>query len=190
MKIKSQRSIDRKPLILSLLIFLICVFAGYGIYAHYARIWPFATQAVKSDTSAVEPEYSPNDPKNKSGQSSSLDRGDTVVKDTAGEDASVDTSSSTLSSPKGMIVVSSPGKNSLLTNGSVIAGTSSYDMVYFRIYDDNVGRIAEGSLEVKNGKFSGAVSLDSKGSTGTINIFYRLDDGNETETVSIPVRFK
>lgn len=108
--------------------------------------------------------------------------------DTGGQDSVA--SSSGLSSSSGKITVYNPIKNSVVTTGDVVSGTSSRNIVSYRLIDDKVGVIASGSLKVVNKKFSGKFDFSSTGSEGRLDIFYALNDGQEIDVVEVPVRFK
>jgi hypothetical protein len=93
-------------------------------------------------------------------------------------------------SSSGQITLYSPSKNSLFQNGDVISGASTLSTVNFRLIDDVSGVIAEGSLGVVNGKFSGKFSFSTTGTNGRLDIFSIDTGGIENNNVEVPVRFK
>lgn len=108
--------------------------------------------------------------------------------DTGGQDSTPSGVSS--SSESGKITVYQPSPNQLLTSGTVISGASSYSEISYRIIDDNIGVVGQGSLKVVNGKFSGTFSFSSSGQEGRLDVFRALEDGREIDIIEIPVRYK
>lgn len=112
------------------------------------------------------------------------------VSDTNGAIGSIPPASSWSRSADGSIIVYTPAKDALLTNGSTISGTSGHDTVYFRLIDDVSGVIAQGSLKVTAGKFSGNLSFSTSARLGRVDVFTASPEGIESNNIEIPVRFK
>lgn len=113
-----------------------------------------------------------------------------LVQDTSGNVPSIPNQSHWSSSADGAITVYSPAKNSLITTGGSITGTSSMPNISFRLIDDVNGVIAQGSLSVVNGKFSGTFNFSTGGTNGRLDFFSAAADGTESSNIEIPVRFK
>lgn len=118
----------------------------------------------------------------------SNDKASVDVNDTNG--AGVQVTQSPSVSKDGQVTVYSPGKNSIVTNGSSITGKTSGQQVSFRIIDNVSGVIATGTLNVVNGNFSAALGFSTTASEGRIDVFQTKSDGTEYSVVEIPVRFK
>jgi hypothetical protein len=116
-------------------------------------------------------------------------RNEGIVTDTGGNVPSLPPSSGWSSSTSGIITVYSPAKNSLLSTGQTLLGESSADRVSFRIIDSVSGVIAQGSIGVVNGKFSGNFSFETSAQEGRLDIFTVNNSGVESNVIEIPVRF-
>jgi hypothetical protein len=88
------------------------------------------------------------------------------------------------------LIVYSPARDSLLKNGQVLAGTSKAERIYFRLIDNINGTIAQGSVAVVNGRYSGSFTFTTDATSGQVDVFNQAYDGTESNNVSIPVRFR
>jgi hypothetical protein len=130
-------------------------------------------------------------PKTATGNSSNLDatRNSGVAVDTKGSaPASTDSSQWTISS-SGLITVKQPTANSRLQDGSSIVGSSKLDQVHYRLKDNKVGVIAQGTLDVVNGNFSGTLHFQPQGTGGQLDVFSTDSQGVEYNEVQIYVSF-
>jgi len=93
------------------------------------------------------------------------------------------------SSDGSSVIVYSPINNQVLQTGQILSGASTATRVNFRLIDNISGVIAQGTLSVVNGKFSGVSSFKTVASDGRVDIFTSDDQGVESNNVSIPVRF-
>ncbi|NTW62302.1 hypothetical protein HGB25_02750 [Candidatus Saccharibacteria bacterium] len=109
--------------------------------------------------------------------------------DNNGSVTSVPARSEWLSSTSGKISVYSPLKNTALKSGQALSGESTVDRVSFRLIDSVSGVIAQGSLGVVNGKYSGNFDFTTSAKEGRLDVFLVNSDGIESETIEIPVRF-
>lgn len=114
-------------------------------------------------------------------------RGTAVIEETGSQ---IVENSDPISSETGEITVYSPTKNSRVTSGAIISGTSSLSEVEYRIIDSTSGVIATGSLTVKNGKFSGKINFNNNATEGRIDLFATRPDFREYSNIEIPVRFR
>lgn len=94
------------------------------------------------------------------------------------------------SSESGDISVYEPQPDQILKSGDRLYGTSKFDKVWYRLIDDKIGVVAQGSLPVENGKFSGTFQFSSEGSEGRLDIFRMTDDYLEADNIEINIRFK
>ncbi len=112
-----------------------------------------------------------------------------VVNDTEGRDIPETPSEQWTKSPDGSLVVHAPYSNKSLVAGDILSGASSGSRVSYRLIDNVSGQIAQGSLRVVDGKFSGVFEFSTKATEGQVDVFNQAPDGTETNNISIPVRF-
>jgi hypothetical protein len=150
---------------------------------------------VTAGTPVVAPKTSSSpsqaSPKTATSNNTSLDaaRNSGVAVDTKGS-ASVSTDSSQwTTSSSGLITVKQPTANSRLQDGSSIVGSSKLDQVKYRLKDNTVGVIAQGTLDVINGNFSGILHFQPQGTGGQLDIFSTDSRGVEYNEVQIYVSF-
>lgn len=124
------------------------------------------------------------------GNSLHEDEGNGTVEDQNGASSGSSNSSSWVSSPGGEITSHSPVPNSVIKTGAIISGTSTLPRVNFRLIDNVSGVIAEGSISVVGGNFSGKLNYNTSASEGRIDLYGAKNDGTEYGNVEIPVRFK
>ena len=119
--------------------------------------------------------------------SSSNDKGGAV--DNKG-DSNTNTSGGSVSA-SGLVTVLSPVSNQLFGSGSVLRGrVNNLTKVQYRVVDDVEGVVAQGSLDVVNGSFSGTMQFTSKGTTGRVDVFTYDQSYDERNNVQVPVHFK
>ena len=99
---------------------------------------------------------------------------------------------SSVTSDSGAITVKGLAKNDLLADGYDLHGTTTADVstVQFRVIDDTVGVVAQGSLSVVDGVFSGTLHFSPKASSGRVDVFSFDSASSEINNIEIPVRFK
>ena len=123
-------------------------------------------------------------------QPSTANTSEGTVKDNNGSVGTVPSASTwTVSSDKA-ITVYSPAKSGLVSTGFTFSGASTHQTVEFRLIDDVSGVIAQGSVKVSGGKYSGTFSFTSKGTAGRLDVYSANEDGVESSSVSVPVRYK
>lgn len=99
-------------------------------------------------------------------------------------------SSWTKSQDGASIIVYTPAQNQVLSSGQTISGSATVSRVNFRLIDNLTGVIAQGSIDVKGGKFSGTFNFSTTASEGRVDVFTANTEGVESNNVAIPVRFK
>lgn len=93
-----------------------------------------------------------------------------------------------VSSTSGVVTVLSPAKNGLLASGSVLRGTAKeVTKVQYRVIDDNVGVIAQGSLDVVNGTYSGTLQFKAYAKTGRLDVYTYDSQFQEINEVQLPI---
>ncbi len=90
----------------------------------------------------------------------------------------------------GAITVKQPLANAALQSGDTLSGSAKVSTVNFRLIDNQVGVISQGTLNVVNGNFSGNLNFTSHSSTGRLDVFSTDDQGVEINEVQISVSFK
>lgn len=154
-------------------------------YFAYVRAEKPVETTSKSPT--AQSDYSDGEERSSSKGSDSSQGG---AIDTRGNDVSSDGSGS-ITSESGVLTVYKPGNNAELASGTVVSGKATgVSKVQYRLLDDAVGVIAQGSLEVVNGSFSGKLQFNTKAQTGRLDIFTFSSSGVENDNIEIPVRFK
>lgn len=88
-----------------------------------------------------------------------------------------------------LITVKLPIANSTFHSGDAVTGSTSIDPVQFRLVDDQVGVIAQGTINVVNGNFTATVNFKPYGSSGKLDVFSTDSTGKESNEVQIPVNF-
>lgn len=111
------------------------------------------------------------------------------VTDTRGSNSGSSNSSQWVTSASGVITVKSPTANATLRSGDVIAGSAKVSQIHYRLKDNRAGQIAEGTLSVVNGNFSGKIHFSPQGTGGQLDIFTTDDMGIEYNEVQINVAF-
>ena len=92
-------------------------------------------------------------------------------------------------STSGLITVKLPGSNSTIQSGTTLTGSSSVDQVQYRLTDDKVGVISQGSISVVNGNFTASINFMAHGNTGRLDVFSTDSTGKEYNEVQIPINF-
>lgn len=104
--------------------------------------------------------------------------------------SSLPPSSDWVSSTNGDIVLQQPSANSTIQPGDTISGTANVSNVQFILTDNTVGLIAQGTLNVVNGKFSGTLQFTPHSTTGKLEIYYPdPDNGAEEDVIDIGVNY-
>jgi hypothetical protein len=95
-----------------------------------------------------------------------------------------------LISQSGLTTVKSPTSNSLFKSGDSLYGSSKQSIVQYRLIDNDIGVISEGTISVVNGNFSGLINFQARGSAGRLDVFNADENGRESNEVQVPVKFK
>lgn len=110
--------------------------------------------------------------------------------DTNGSGSSSTPASQWTTSQSGEITVKQPVANDTIQDGAVLSGSAKVGQVYFNLIDDQVGVIAQGSLNVVNGDFSGTLHFTPHSTSGRLDIYSTTTPGGpELNLVEIAVHF-
>jgi hypothetical protein len=94
------------------------------------------------------------------------------------------------SSTSGKITLQQPTAGSTVSSGATLSGLAQVDTVQFILKDNAVGQIAQGTLNVVNGKFSGTLQFTPHAKTGELELYYpNPNNGAEEDIVNIDVNF-
>lgn len=201
-KIASQKKpLHRKTLVISAAFFFCISFAsllwleksGHINFFHTKSSLPTITQLddTKAQTTSKQPSaqssFSAGTPRKEPAQSS-LNEG--AITDTKGTATAQTPENMWSRSPDNKsITVYAPTQNQVLEDGQILSGASTADVINFRLIDDVSGVIAQGSLDVIDGRFSGVFRFQTSGSGGRVDVFTTDTDGAEKNNIYIPVRF-
>jgi len=95
-----------------------------------------------------------------------------------------------VSSASGVVKVISPIANGTLDTGDTVRGAVTgvgNSKVQYRLIDDEVGVIAQGSLDVVNGTYSGTLQFKAYAKTGRLDVFTYDSQYREINEVQLPV---
>jgi hypothetical protein len=186
----AKRSVSRKlwfyPALVAILL------AAIGLLAWY---WHNHNSTVKiantsgSNTSVTPAPPTKNAKRNSSSPSSTVNQGGAIDKNGQKPSSVSDNSSQWTSSASGLITLKSPIESSVLKNGDAIYGSASSGPVQFRLIDSSVGVIAQGTLNVVDGSFSGTASFKPYGSSGRLDVFNTDSSGKEVNELQVQVNF-
>lgn len=162
----------------------------YGLF-HRSTSNPVGSTLEKHTTStepSAQSDFNNGQPRKEATQSR-LNEGS--ISDNSGVITSTPPESAWMKSSDGQsVVVYSPSQNQILKSGSQLTGTSLQKKVSFRLIDDIQGVVAQGTLDVVDGKFSGIFNFSTEGSQGQVDVFTTNLEGVEQNNVSVPVRFR
>lgn len=111
-----------------------------------------------------------------------------IISDTGGSVGSIPPENQWIRSAN--ISLYTPIVNQTMASGAVISGQADIPVVHFRLNDSISGRIAQGSLSVVDGRFSGVLEFSTSATEGRLDIFGAREDGVEFSNIEVPVRFR
>lgn len=180
-----------KPLpLISISVIVIILAAGTYLYLRHHHSpktivtvgTPVILSGQSKSTSGQPAEKTPS-------SSNSGSRNSGGATDTNGASATSTSSSQWVKSASGVITVKQPSANSKLQDSSIISGVASVGEVHYRLSDNKVGVVAQGTLSVSNGNFSGVVHFQPQGTGGRLDIFSTDSQEVEYNEVQINVSF-
>lgn len=93
-----------------------------------------------------------------------------------------------LTSASGVITVKLPTENTTFKSGDKLYGSGSVSSVQYRLIDDVIGVISQGTISVVNGNFSATVNFVAQGKTGRLDVFSTDAQGRELNEVQVPIK--
>lgn len=185
-KIKTRGNLRKKlPLLLIFFIFAATCVTIFIVSQKRDNITPAPTT---SDANTAKSTY-------KQGRirpisSGSTSQGTAIDQNGKLPDRDISSANSGVSSSGGSIKLASPAANTLVKSGDYIYGSSSLPSVQYRIADNTKGQLAQGSLKVVDGYFSGKLEFNPVGDSGKLDV-YSIDSstGKELDKITLSVRF-
>lgn len=157
-----------------------------GVWCWFFRTPDYGAKTTSKQASAQN-DYKGDARHTTDGQATNTNQGGAI--DNKGD--KINDNAAGISSQSGIITVLAPSSNQVVSNGSILRGrANNVPEVQYRLADDNVGVIAQGTLQVINDTFSGVMQFKSSGANGRVDIFTYNQNYNEDNSVQIPVRFK
>lgn len=174
------------------MIVLLVLVAGGFYWWHFVRT-PASKVVTKAGnfSSNTKPSNSANNPTAKKQPTGNSNIGRTIsgATDTNGQSGTATNSSQWITSTSGNITVEQPIANATFASGDTLSGTAKVSSVNFRLIDNSVGVISEGSLNVVNGKFSGKINFTPHSSGGQLDVFSTDANGAEINEIQIAIKY-
>jgi hypothetical protein len=180
--IPKKRSSPLKKVSVSVLVVLLFTGGIYLVHRHYEK------PEAKTTSKAVTAQNNFTGGKKRSTSSGDASQGGAT--DNHGKTTTLTTNQSQWAiSASGDITLESPIANGTMQTGYTIEGTAKVSLVQYRLVDANTGVIAQGSLNVVNGAFSGTLQFQSHATTGQLDIFSYNSSDVEINNINLPVKF-
>jgi hypothetical protein len=184
---KQHRRSGAEKLLLGLLVIVIAV-GGVLLWVrhHDKKNLNLATSKssqnpVKGATSKPTPHQATTTNSNPTGQGGVVDKNG----QTSG---SLPPSSQWVASASGNITLQQPSPNTTVKSGDTLSGLAKVSSVQFILTDNSVGLIAQGNLNVVNGKFSGTLQFTPHAGSGKLEVYYpNPANGAEEDIITIDV---
>jgi hypothetical protein len=188
---KQRKQSSRKKLFIGLLI-IVLVAGGIILYIHQHDKKSLNLAANKSSKTAVQGTASKSTQQPTKNQvTTNNNTGQGGVVDQNGQTSgSLPPSSQWVSSTSGDITLQQPSPNTTVQSGDTLSGLAKVSNVQFILSDNSVGLIAQGNLNVVNGKFSGILQFTPHSSGGKLEVYYpNPANGAEEDIIEIDVNF-
>ena len=185
---KSQKSFKKRSVVAAVLLLLVILGGAYWWY--YLRT-PSTLVVTKSGnfTGNSQPTSSATNPAPQKQPTSNTGHSIGSATDTNGQATTSTNPSQWVTSTSGNITVEQPVANASVRSGDTLSGTAKVSTVSFRLVDNSVGVVAEGNLNVVNGKFSGKLDFTAHSSGGQLDVFSTGPNGVEVNEIQIAVNF-
>ena len=110
--------------------------------------------------------------------------------DTNGTSTSNTSRNEWVTSVSGNITLEQPVVGTTISSGTEIVGTAkTTTTIDYRLSDNSVGVLTQGSLNVVNGKFSGVLYFTPKSNKGQLDVFTTNNRGVEFNEIQVGVNF-
>lgn len=178
-----------KSVLIILLALLVAAIVGVGYFIYHKDNSPVVmvnqTAHTTSKLPTAQSGYSSGKPRSTS--SSNNAQGGATDNNGAVTNPGTPTGQPT-SSTSGLITLQYPSANQIISSGVQIYGQAQVSTVQFQLVDNASGLLAQGSLNVVNGKFSGTLQFTPSSNNGQLNIFSQNSPTSpEVNIISIPV---
>jgi hypothetical protein len=186
MRKKNKKVALRKPVFIGIIIVLIAVAMGFYFHQKNTDKSNLAGNIGKTPvTGTTSKPTGVQLPTNTSaGQSGG------VVDNNGQTNGNLPPSSQWVSSSSGNITLQQPSPNSVVKSGDTLSGTAKVSNVQFILTDNSIGLIAQGNLNIINGKFSGKLQFTPHSNNGKLEVYYpNPANGAEEDIVEINVSF-
>jgi hypothetical protein len=185
-KKNTQNRASKKPLGLLVVLIIVAVAALYIWHSHNKSRVASTTTAAVTGTKSQPVQNHQSQPSTTTGATNAGGAVDQNGK-TSG---TLPPSSDWVSSTNGDITVQQPSANTTVQSGATLSGLANVSKVSFNLTDNSVGLIAQGTLDVVNGKFSGALQFTPHASSGTLQVYYsNPSTGAEEDIINMDVNF-
>lgn len=188
MIIKNQKKSFRKVLYLLIAgVIIVAIFAVINRDSLFGFIKLFSTSNI--NTTSKQPSAQSNFNGGKKREVVQTNKEEGVVVDSNGVILNIPPETDWTTSKDGVITVYSPFTNSTLKTGQSLSGKTSVPSISFRLIDNISGEIAQGKINVINGKFSAVFDFSTKATEGRLDVFVADKNGLESSVIEIPLRF-
>ena len=185
MYIKNKNNIKHKKALIIGLIILAMLIAGVVLAIVFSKKNSDDSAHTTSTAPAAQSNYTNGDSRENASSSTTTQGGAT---DNHGQSSSSSVDQTTWkTSDSGVITLKRPVSGSALKLGDELSGAAALDKIQYRLVDNAVGVIAQGSLSVVNGDFSGTLQFHAQSKTGLLVVFSFDSQGREINRVEIPV---
>lgn len=189
MKPKARSSTKKKVIISLIAVLVLVALAGGGYALRQKQIDSKETAKTTSKEPTAQEDYTTGKDRPTSTGNSNNQGGAVDTKGKPTEPVPDDESTWTKSA-SGEITLKQPTNGTSLASGAQIAGSSNLAAVQYRLVDDQVGVIAQGTLNTTDGNFSGNLQFTARGTSGKLVVFnYDRVTGAEQNSISIPLTF-
>jgi len=188
---KQRKRPGKKKLLLGLLI-IVLVVGGVALYIHQHDKKNLNLAANKGNkTVAVGTTSKPTQQPTQHQVATNNNTSQGGVVDQNGQTGgSLPPSSQWVSSTSGDITLQQPSANTTVQSGDTLSGLAKDSNVQFILTDNSVGLIAQGNLNVVNGKFSGILKFTPHSNSGKLEVYYpNPANGAEEDIIEIDVNF-
>jgi len=165
------------------------IIVGSFLYTHYHKNKLHNPPASNNSSGRVNDTPSPKASQAQPSSNNSAVSGG-VTDNNGQSNTSLPPSSDWASSASGLITLQQPSASSSISSGDTISGQAQVSTVQFILIDNSVGLIAQGSLNVVDGKFAGILHFTAHASSGKLEVFTsNPSTGAEEDVIDINVNF-